>query len=98
MVTYIALVNFTDQGIASIKETTKRADAVKELGKKFGVNMKEIFWTLGKYDLVTISEAADEASITAFGLAIGATGNVRLQSLRAFNKEEMNQILAKITS
>ncbi|MEO6352865.1 MAG: GYD domain-containing protein [Burkholderiaceae bacterium] len=98
MVTYIALVNFTDQGIASIKETTKRADAVKEMGKKFGVNMREIFWTLGKYDLVTISEAADEASITAFGLAIGAAGNVRLQSLRAFNKEEMNQILAKITS
>lgn len=96
MVTYIALVKFTDQGVRSVKETTKRADAVKEMGKKFGVNMKDIFWTLGEYDLVTISEAADEASIAAFGLAIGASGNVRLQSLRAFTKEEMNTILAKM--
>lgn len=98
MVNYIALVKFTDQGIANIKETTKRAEAVKEMGKKFGVNMKEIFWTLGQYDLVIISEAADDASIAAFGLAIGTAGNVRLQSLRAFSKDEMNQILAKITS
>lgn len=96
MVTYIALVKFTDQGVRSVKETTKRADAVKEMGKKFGVNMKDIFWTLGEYDLVTISEAADDASIAAFGLAIGTSGNVRLQSLRAFTKEEMNTILAKM--
>lgn len=96
MVTYIALANFTDQGIGSIKETTKRADAVKEMGKKFGVNMRDIFWTLGQYDLVTICEAADDASITAFGLALGSAGNVRMQTLRAFTKDEMNGILAKM--
>lgn len=96
MVTYIALASFTDQGIKNIKETTRRADAVKELGAKFGVNMKEIYWTLGQYDLVVFFEAADEAAVTAFGLSIAAAGNVRMQTLRAFSKDEMNAILGKM--
>lgn len=96
MVTYIALASFTDQGIKNIKETTRRADAVKELGAKFGVNMKEIYWTLGQYDLVVFFEAADDAAVTAFGLSIAAAGNVRMQTLRAFSKDEMNAILGKM--
>lgn len=96
MVTYIALASFTDQGIKNIKETTRRADAVKELGAKFGVNMKEIYWTLGQYDLVVFFEAADEAAVTAFGLSVAAAGNVRMQTLRAFSKDEMNAILGKM--
>jgi uncharacterized protein with GYD domain len=96
MATYIILSSFTDQGVRNAKDTTKRADAVSEQAKKFGVTTKEIFWTLGSYDVVAIFEAPDDASITALGLAIGAGGNVRTQTLRAFSKEEMNGILAKL--
>ena len=96
MVRYIALCNFTDQGIRNIKDSTKRADAVKEAAKKFGANMTHIFWTLGQYDLISIIEAPDDISSAAFGLAIGAAGNIRMQSLRAFSKEEMNEILGKM--
>lgn len=96
MVTYIALSNFTDQGIRSVKDTTKRADAVKEAAKKFGASMTQIYWTLGKYDVVAIIEAPDEASATAFALAIGMAGNIRTQTLRAFSKDEMNGVLAKL--
>ncbi len=96
MGTYIALSNFTDQGIRSIKDTTKRADAVKDAAKKFGASMTQIYWTLGHYDLVAIIEAPDVESATAFALAIGASGNVRTQTLRAFSKEDMNGILGKM--
>jgi len=96
MATYIVLGNFTDQGIRSVKDTTKRADGVKELAKKFGCNVSQIFWTLGQYDVVTITEAPNDEAATAFGLAVGANGNVRTQSLRAFSKDEMNAILAKV--
>ena len=96
MAIYIVLINFTDQGIRNVKETTKRADAVREMAKKFGVNAKEFFWTLGNYDLVAIFEAPDDVSMTALGLSIGAAGNVRTQTLRAFSKEDMNEILAKL--
>ncbi len=96
MATYIVLSSFTDQGVRSVKDTAKRADAVKELAKKFGVTAKEFFWTLGSYDVVAIFEAPDDASMTALGMAIGTGGNIRTQTLRAFSREEINGVLAKV--
>jgi uncharacterized protein with GYD domain len=97
MATYIVLNSFTDQGVRSAKDTTKRADAVKELAKKFGVTPKQFYWTLGSYDVVAIYDAPDDAAMTALGLAIGALGNVRTQTMRAFSREEMDGVLAKLT-
>jgi uncharacterized protein with GYD domain len=96
MLNYVVLASFTDQGIKTIKDTTKRADAAKEVAGKFGVRMNEIFWTQGQYDLVTLCQAQDEASIAAFGLALSSQGNVRFQTLRAFTREEMSAIVAKL--
>ena len=96
MATYIALSSFTDQGIRTVKDTTKRAEAVAKAAKKFGAKLTQIYWTVGHYDLVVIIEAPDEASATAFMLSIGSAGNVRTQTLRAFNKSEMNGILGKL--
>ena len=96
MATYIALTNFTDQGIRNVKDTTKRADAVREMAKKFGVTLKESYWTLGAYDVVAIFDAPDDTSMTALGLAIGMGGNVRTQTLRAFTKDETAKILARL--
>ena len=96
MATYIILSSFTDQGIRGVRDTATRADAVKDLAKKLGVNMREIFWTLGTYDVVAIFEASDDAAITALALAIGSQGNVRTQVLRAFNREEMKGVLGRL--
>jgi uncharacterized protein with GYD domain len=96
MVTYIGLMSFTEKGIQSVKQTTQRAAAAKEVGQRMGVNMREIWWTLGQHDIVCVLEAQDEASITAFELAVASQGNVRSQSLRAFNAAEVDKILAKL--
>lgn len=96
MATFIALGSFTDQGLRTINETTKRADLAKEMAGKYGVNLKEVYWLQGQYDLLTICEAADEATLGAFGLALAGAGNVRLQTMRAFTKDEMNGILKKL--
>lgn len=96
MVTFISLCTFTDQGIRTIKESTKRADMVSEAASKFGSKMTQLYWTQGQYDLISIIEAPDDASATAFGLAIASAGNVRMQTLRAFNRNEMNSILGKL--
>jgi uncharacterized protein with GYD domain len=96
MATFIALGNFTDQGIRNIKDSVKRADAVKEAAQKAGITMKEIVWTLGSYDMVVTFEAPDDAAMTAFALAVGSAGNVRTQTLRAFSRSEMSAILAKL--
>lgn len=96
MLSYIALASFTDQGLRSVKDTTKRADAAREAAARFGVTMKDIYWTQGQYDLVILLEAKDEASLAAFSLATATAGNVRFESLRAFSRDEMNGILSKL--
>jgi uncharacterized protein with GYD domain len=96
MATFIALASFTDQGIQSVQDTAKRAVGVAKLAKKFGVTMKQIYWTLGSYDMVVVFEAKDDADMTALGLSIAKAGNVRTQTLRAFGKDEMGAILAKL--
>jgi uncharacterized protein with GYD domain len=96
MATYIMLGNFTDQGIKSVKETTHRAEAVEGAARQAGLTLKQIFWTLGEYDLVCTFDAPDDAAMTAFGLTIASQGNVRTQTLRGFDRGEMNAILAKV--
>ena len=96
MATYIMLAHFTDQGIRNIKDMTKRADAFKELAKSLGVTVKDLYWTLGQYDIAAIMDAPDDAVVTALGLSLGKSGNVRTQTLRAFSGSDMNAILGKV--
>jgi uncharacterized protein with GYD domain len=96
MVTYVVLTKFTEQGVRSVKESPKRADAFKQLAKTFGVTVKEILWTQGRYDIVTIIEAPDESSAMSLSLSLSALGNVRTESLRAFSATEMTTIIGKM--
>ena len=96
MASYIALCNFTEQGVRSAKETTQRAEAAQKLAAQFGVTLKSVQWTLGAYDVIAQFEAPDDQSVTAFELALAAQGNVRTQTLRAFSRDEMNSILARL--
>jgi uncharacterized protein with GYD domain len=91
MAAYVVLGNFTDQGIRNAKESPKRAEAFKAMAKTFGVTVKEILWTQGRYDIVTIVDAPDELSFMSLTLSLGALGNVRTESLRAFSADEMTK-------
>ena len=68
MVTYVVLAKFTDQGAKTAKDFPKRAEAFKQMAKTFGVTVKDIFWTQGRYDIVIVVEAPDEPSATALNL------------------------------
>jgi len=96
MATYVILATFTDQGIKTAKDSPKRAEAFKQMAKTFGVTVKEIFWTQGRYDIVVLTEAPDELSATALNLSLGALGNIRTESLRAFSANEMATIVSKM--
>ena len=93
---FVVLAGFTDQGIRNVKETIGRAEAFKEMAKKTGVTVKDLYWTLGKYDVVAICEAPDDESATALSLSLCSRGNVRSETLRAFSFEEMKKILGKM--
>ena len=96
MATYIVLANFTDKGVHDAKDTVGRADKFKEMAKKAGVTVKDMYWTLGTCDVVTICEAPDDESATALSLSISARGSVRTQTMRAYSATEMTKILGKM--
>jgi uncharacterized protein with GYD domain len=96
MAMYVGLIQFTDQGIRNVKDTTKRGQAAIAEAEKMGMKITEEFWTMGAYDVVVLFEAPDDETMSAFMLKIGSMGNVKSQTLRAFRREEMEKILAKI--
>ena len=97
MPTYVTLSNFTEQGMKNIKDTAKRAEAFKKAAKEAGITIKELLWTQGQYDLVTVLEAPDEITASALALSVGKLGNITGQTLRAFTAAEMEKILQKVT-
>ena len=96
MATFILLVNFTEQGVRNAQDSPKRADAFKEMAKKCNASVKDLYWTLGQYDAVTIVEAPDDMSATALALSLGKLGNVRTQTLPAFSGADMKTIIGKM--
>jgi uncharacterized protein with GYD domain len=96
MPTYISLVQFTDKGIQAAKETTQRVADWAAKVQSMGVNVKQMYWTLGEYDQVCVFEAPDDETAASVLLAADLLGNIRTQTLRAFTASEMKKILAKV--
>ena len=96
MPTYISLSNWTDQGIRNVRDGAKRLDAAKQMLKDAGAELKAFYMTLGAYDIVTVVEAPNDEVVAKLLLAIGALGNVRTTTLRAFSEAEARKILASI--
>lgn len=95
MVRYIALFKFTDQGMKNISETIGRAESFQKAAQKVGASVKAQYWTTGRYDGALVLEAPDEQTAVALLTKLGSMGNVRTQTLRAFDRAEMEPILAK---
>jgi uncharacterized protein with GYD domain len=96
MARYVSLIQFTDQGIRDIKDTIKRGDAAMAEAEKMGMKIIDEFWTMGAYDVVVVVDAPNDETVSAFMLKIGSLGNVKSHTMRAFRREEMEGILAKI--
>ena len=96
MPTYISLIKCTHQGISTIKEGPNRLDANEEILNRYGSELKEFYLTMGRYDIVTISEAPDDAAAAKVALTVGSAGNVTTETLRAFTEDEYRQIVAAL--
>ncbi len=96
MPTYIMLARFTEQGIRNIKDSPKREEVFRNLCKKVGAQVKDVYRTMGRYDLVAIVDAPDAVTMNAILYSLGSLGNVRTETLRAFTRPETDQALAKM--
>ena len=97
MPSYITLMNWTDQGVKSFKDSVDRAEAAEVALSPAGINFKDLYWTVGAYDLIATFEARDEETLASALLALAAQGNLRTTTLRAFTADEMRGVIAKAT-
>lgn len=96
MPTYVTLIKWTDQGVRNSKDTVQRASAFRGDLERRGGRLVSIYWTQGHYDIVATVEAPDDQTAMAALLGVGGLGNVRTETLRAFDETEMASILQKV--
>lgn len=96
MPTYVALVNYTDQGVRNVKESPKRLDAAKKLIKDLGGELRAFYLTMGAYDIVTVAEAPSDEAMAKFVLALAASGNVRTLTMKAFTEGEYRKLVSTL--
>ena len=95
MATYIALLDFTNQGIRNLKDSPQRADAFNEFAEKAGATIVGQYWTIGSHDGVLILEAPSEEIAASVLLHLAAGGNVRTTTLRAFDWAEAQDLIGE---
>jgi len=96
MPTYVVLENWTEQGLQAFRESPTRLDAANESMRRFGARIKDAYWTMGPYDIVSVIEAPDDETISALLLNDASKGNVRPITMRAFSREDMLRIVGKL--
>jgi uncharacterized protein with GYD domain len=96
MPTFMVSMNFTDQGIRTIKDAPKRTKAARDLAKKLGIEIKHIYLTAGDADLVAFVEAPMGDNIAKFALALGSAGNVHTRTGRAWTEAEFMKIVSEL--
>ena len=92
---YISLIKWTDQGIRNVKESPKRAEAARKQAEKMGGKL-QIWYTMGRYDIVSLLEFPDDGTAEKFLLWLGSLGNVRTTTLKAWTEEEEAKLIAQL--
>ncbi len=96
MPTYVVLGNWTDKGISTVKETPKRESAFRELCEKFDSRVKDVYRTMGRYDVVALVEAPNDVAMNTILYSVGSWGTIRTETLRGFTGQETDQVIKKM--
>lgn len=96
MSTYIQLIHWTEQGIKAVRHSAERLDQARQIVREAGGTLGDFYLTMGRYDMVVISEAPDDATVARSTLQLGMGGAIRTETLRAFTEEEYRAIIASL--
>jgi uncharacterized protein with GYD domain len=93
---FVTLIRFTQQGVAKIGETTRRAHQFRERTESLGIKIHELLWTQGNHDGLILFEAADIETAAAAMLGLASQCNVQTETMVAFDSAAMERLLAKL--
>jgi uncharacterized protein with GYD domain len=92
---YVGLGNWTDQGTKEFRGSVERGNSFRESVEQAGGRVRELVWTMGEYDFITVLEAPDDETAATLVLRVAAAGNVRTKTMRAFDADQMSDIIAR---
>src|SRR6185295_13592182 len=92
----IMSLGWTDQGIRAVKDAPKRSQAARDLAKKVGVEIKQVYLTSGESDLLAIIDSPNGDNVAKFALALGAQGNARTRTARAWTEAEFTKMISEL--
>jgi uncharacterized protein with GYD domain len=93
---FVMLVNYTDKGIANLKDSPKRADAFRAMVAKHGGKVEQQFWCMGAFDGLVVLNAPSDEAMSAIALSVGQMDAIRTTTLRAYDEAEFQAILKKV--
>ncbi len=96
MPTYLTLLNYTEQGIATVESSPNRIEASKALAEELGGEFQDFYLTFGRFDGVAIVEFPDDETAAEYALRIGKGGNAQTETLRAFSEGEFREIAERL--
>ena len=97
MATFVVLGKWTDEGARAARDTVTRSEAVRAAAQRLGGDIKDIYWTMGRYDVIAICEATDDETAVALSATVSSAGMVRTETLRAFDADEVTGILSRLS-
>jgi len=95
MARYVTLIRFTEQGARNLSASTARAQAFREAAQRSGVTVEAQYWTAGGCDGILILNAVDSNQALHCLADLTAQGNVRTETMQAFDAGEFSAITAK---
>jgi uncharacterized protein with GYD domain len=98
MALFIVTINWTEQGIRNVKDAPKRRNAARDLAKKCGVDIKQLYLTSGDSDLLAIVDTPSGDNVAKFAMAIGSQGNIRTRTVRAWTEAEFDKLVSELPS
>ena len=93
---YISLVNYTESGLRDIKKSPERLAAARKEAEELGSKIDKVYLTMGDCDLITIADFPDDATAATFALRLGAKGNTRTTTMKAFPEEALMEIIKAV--
>jgi len=96
MAIFIVLGNFTQEGIIKIKESPQRFEVAKNLTESLGGTIKEFYYTMGRYDFVSIIEAPSFETMMTGLMTLGAAGSIRTETLQAVPLDKGAEIIKNL--
>jgi uncharacterized protein with GYD domain len=96
MSVYIVLGKYTHEGITAIKDSSQRLEASREIMKSLGGELRDFYYTMGRYDFIAICEAPSNKAAMQFMIEIGSRGAVSTETLTALPAKEGAELIKKL--